>query len=109
MVGFYTENLEYFALGDLKVDFCKLLDILLNRPGNLRDSFRNMSQRRKDCPLCGKQNLVKLPNHLASVHQLPREKRQPYLTQAGFKALELDGQNVVARIIFQITIKSAGE
>ena len=72
-----------------------------------------MPRRRKDCPLCGKQNLVKLSNHLASVHQLPREKRQPYLkpylTQARFKAFELDGENVVARIIFQITIKNTVE
>ena len=84
-------------------------DILLNRPRNLGDSFRNMQRGRKDCPLCGKQNLVKLSNHLASVHQLPREKRQPYLTQARFKEFEHDGQNVIARIIFQITIKSTVE
>ena len=68
-----------------------------------------MPRRRKDSPLCGKQNLVKLSNHLASVHQLPREKRQPYLTKAKFKEFELDGQNVVAIIIFQITIKSTVE
>ena len=82
--------------------------MLLNRLRNLRDSFRNMPRRRKDCPLCGKQNLVKLSNHLASVHQLSREKMQPYLTQARFKAFELDRQNVTT-IIFQITIKSTVE
>ena len=53
--------------------------------------------------------MVKLSNRLASVHQLPREKRQPYLTQARFKAFELDGENVVARIIFQISIKNTVE
>ena len=87
----------------------KLPDVRLNRSRILRDSFRNMPRRRKDCPLCGKQNLVKPSNHLASVHQLPREKRQPYLTQARFKAFKLDGENVVARIIFQITIKNTVE
>ena len=45
---------------------------------------------------------------MASVHQLSREKMQPYLTQARFKAFELDRQNVTT-IIFQITIKSTVE
>lgn len=66
-----------------------------------------MPRRRKDCPLCGKQSLVKLSNHLADVHQLSREKRQPYLTQARLNALENDRQKPVAKV--EITIESMDE
>ena len=63
-----------------------------------------MPRRRKDCPLCGKQNLVKLSNHLAGVHRLSCEERRPYLAQAS--ALENDRQKPLAKIIFEITIKA---
>ena len=42
----------------------------------------------KDCPLCGKQGLLKLSNHLADYHHLPAKDRQYYLRQA--KILPLD-------------------
>ena len=43
---------------------------------------------RKDCPLCGKQGLLKLSNHLADYHHLSTKDRQYYLRQA--KILPLD-------------------
>ena len=41
-----------------------------------------MPQRRKDCPICGKRNLVKLSNHLADIHQLSAVERKYYLSRA---------------------------
>ena len=41
-----------------------------------------MPRRRKDCPICGKRNLVKLSNHLADVHQLSAVERKYYLSGA---------------------------
>ena len=40
-----------------------------------------MPRRRKDCPICGKKNLV-LSNHLADIHQLSGEERKYYLSGA---------------------------
>ena len=36
---------------------------------------------RKDCPLCGKQGLLKLSNHLADYHHLTIKDQKPYLMQ----------------------------
>ena len=47
-----------------------------------------MPRLRKDCPLCGKQSLLKLSNHLADYHHLSTKDRQYYLRQA--KILPLD-------------------
>ena len=41
-----------------------------------------MPRRRKDCPTCGKRSLKRLANHLADVHELSIEERQPYLIRA---------------------------
>ena len=41
-----------------------------------------MPRRLKDCPICGKRNLVKLSNHLADIHQLSAEERKYYLSGA---------------------------
>ena len=41
-----------------------------------------MPRRRKDCPICGKRNLVKLSNHLADIHQLSAIERKYYLSGA---------------------------
>ena len=41
-----------------------------------------MPRRRKDCPICGKRNLVKLSNHLADIHQLSGKTRRYYLSNA---------------------------
>ena len=41
-----------------------------------------MPRRRKDCPICGKRNLVKLSNHLADIHQLSAVERKYYLSGA---------------------------
>ena len=40
------------------------------------------SLRRKDCPICGKRSLKRLANHLADVHELSIEERQPYFIRA---------------------------
>ena len=40
---------------------------------------RQIKRNRKDCPVCGKENLAKLSNHLADVHNLSKEKRKEYL------------------------------
>ena len=40
---------------------------------------RQVKYNRKDCPVCGKENLAKLSNHLADMHNLSKEKRKQYL------------------------------
>ena len=47
-----------------------------------------MPRLRKDCPLCGKQSLLKLSNQLAYCRHLSRNDRQYYLRQA--KVIPLD-------------------
>ena len=49
-----------------------------------------MPRRRKDCPICGKRALKRLANHLADVHELSVEKRQPYLIRAKTTPLDLE-------------------
>ena len=41
-------------------------------------AYRN----RRNCPICGKQDLLKLSNHLSQAHQLTSEERQPLLKRA---------------------------
>ena len=43
-----------------------------------------MPRSRKDCPICGKRNLVKLSNHLADIHQLSAVERKYYLSGAKY-------------------------
>ena len=43
-----------------------------------------MPRRRKDCPVCGKRNLVKLSNHSADIHQLSAVERKYYLSGAKY-------------------------
>ena len=43
-----------------------------------------MPRRRKDCPICGKRNLVKLSNYLADIHQLSAVERKYYLSGAKY-------------------------
>ena len=47
-----------------------------------------MLRLHKDCPLCGKQSLLKLSSHLADYQHLSTKDRQYYLRQA--KILLLD-------------------
>lgn len=49
-----------------------------------------MPRKRKDCPICGKQGLLRLANHLADYHQLSSEERQSYLMQAKTFPLDLN-------------------
>ena len=49
-----------------------------------------MPRARKDCPICGKEGLLKLSNHLADFHQLSCEAREQYLIQA---RLNLSGKD----------------
>ena len=39
---------------------------------------------RRMCPICGKQDLLKLSEHLRQVHKLSCEERQPYLKNVTF-------------------------
>ena len=39
-------------------------------------------RNRRHCPICGKQDLLKLSNHLSQAHQLTSEERQPLLKRA---------------------------
>ena len=41
-----------------------------------------MSRRRRTCPICQKEGLLKLSNHLADAHQLHSRERKPYLEKA---------------------------
>jgi hypothetical protein len=47
-----------------------------------KHSFDNMPRTRKVCPMFGKKGLLKLSNHLANVHKLSTQERQPYLIRA---------------------------
>ena len=49
-----------------------------------------MPRGRKDCPICGKRSLKRLANHLADVHELSIEERQPYLIRAKTTLLDLE-------------------
>ena len=49
-----------------------------------------MPRKRKDCPICGKQALKRLANHLADVHELSPEQRQPYLIRARATPMDLE-------------------
>ncbi len=46
-----------------------------------------MPRKCKDCPICGKRALKRLANHLADVHELSPQERQPYLIRAKPTAL----------------------
>ena len=46
-----------------------------------------MPRKCKDCPICGKRALKRLANHLADVHELSSQERQPYLIGAKPTAL----------------------
>ena len=49
----------------------------------MQHPFRIMAHRnRRHCPICGKQDLLKLSNHLSQAHQLTSEERQPLLKRA---------------------------
>ena len=49
-----------------------------------------MPHRHKDCPICGKRSLKRLANHLADVHELSIEERQPYLIQSKTTLVDLE-------------------
>ena len=49
-----------------------------------------MPRKCKDCPICGKRSLKRLANHLADVHELSSQERQPYLITAKPTALDLE-------------------
>ena len=55
-----------------------------------------MPRKCKDCPICCKRALKRLANHLADVHELSSEERQPYLIRA--KPTALDLENVLAEL-----------
>ena len=46
--------------------------------------MRHSVQLTHNCIICGKQNLLKLSEHLRQVHQLSCEDRQPWLRAAVF-------------------------
>ena len=62
-------------------------------------SFIAMPRMRKDCPLCDKQGLLRLVNHLGDFHQLSSKDRQPYLMQA--KTFPLDLNALLKELIMQ--------
>ncbi len=55
-----------------------------------------MPRKCKDCPICGKRALKRLANHLADVHELSSQERQPYLIRA--KPTALDLENVLTEL-----------
>ncbi len=55
-----------------------------------------MPRKCKDCPICGKRALKRLANHLADVHELSPQERQPYLIRA--KPTALDLENVLTEL-----------
>ena len=65
-------------------------DIYIRDGSQVRSSFYIMPRKRKDCPICGKKNLLKLSNHLAGVHELSATQRQPFLIRAKCAPLDLE-------------------
>ena len=59
----------------LQRDGEEYLPTFLEIIGNQLDDCipRQENRKRKDCPLCGKKNLVKLSNHLADIHHLSKD------------------------------------
>ena len=57
-------------------DTFKRVQLVVNR------SWLHAKKAYKDCPICGKRNLVKLSNHLADTHQLSAVERKDYLSGA---------------------------
>ncbi len=55
-----------------------------------------MPRKCKDCPICCKRALKRLANHLADVHELSPQERQPYLIRA--KPTALDLENVLTEL-----------
>jgi hypothetical protein len=55
-----------------------------------------MPRTRKVCPICTKKGLLKLSNHLTSVHKLSTQERQPYLIRA--KKMPIDKSNGIDRV-----------
>ena len=53
-----------------------------------------MHRKCKYCSICGKRAIKRFANHLADVHELSSEERQPYLIRANPTALDLE--NVLA-------------
>ena len=50
--------------------------------------------QRRDCPKCGKPNLLKLSEHLRQVHGLSSEERQPWLQRASHPPLVEDSFSI---------------
>ena len=59
-----------------------------------------MASKCKGCPICGKRALRRLANHLADVHELSSQERQPYLIRA--KPASVDLENVLT-YLFRLT------
>ena len=53
---------------------------VITLPSN--NSFKKPHRRRRICPICGKQSVLKLSNHLSQVHGLSSEERQRWLQRA---------------------------
>jgi hypothetical protein len=65
-----------------------------------------MPRKCKDCPICGKRALKRLSNHLADIHELSSQERQPYLIRA--KPTALDLENILAELYrLIVTVKSS--
>ena len=52
----------------------------INQKTKKTRSFGSMPRRRRNCPICGRENLAKLSNHLADMHGLSSEERQVHLS-----------------------------
>ena len=53
---------------------------------------REVNRKRKNCPVCGKKNLLKLSNHLGRVHNLKGEERKEKLQEAEYGFDSADDQ-----------------
>ena len=51
-----------------------------------------MCRQRRTCPICQKKGLLKLSNHLADVHHLESDARQPFLKKAREMSDHVDDQ-----------------
>ena len=54
------------------------------------NSFKKPHRRRRICPICGKQSVLKLSNHLSQVHGLSSEERQRWLQRASHLPPQVD-------------------
>ncbi len=57
--------------------------------------MKNQNRFKRICPVCGKDNLKYLSEHLSSVHKLNSVERKPYLKKAKYQGITVYSINEI--------------